>query len=106
MNILAVCGKGKKRSKTAEFLFRNNNEIRVRAVGLSENSLRKVTINDIEWAEVILVMEQKHKSRLVGLFTGAKFSRIEVAEIEDRYEYMDPELCEILLKKIEGLITI
>jgi hypothetical protein len=27
-----VCGKGKKRSKTAEFLFRNNNAIKVKVV--------------------------------------------------------------------------
>jgi len=105
MNILAVCGKGKKRSKTAEFLFRNNNEAKVRAVGLSENSLRRATIKDIEWAEVILVMEEKHKSRLKKLFAEIKLPRIEVAEIEDRYKYMDPELCDLLSRKISEIIT-
>lgn len=40
-NILVVCGRNKIRSRTAEYLFKNDVRFNIRSVGLSSNSERK-----------------------------------------------------------------
>ena len=45
-NILVVCGRNKKRSRTAEYIFKNDNRFNIRSVGLSSKSDRKISEND------------------------------------------------------------
>lgn len=60
---------------------------------------------DIRWADVIIVMEQKHKNRLVAEFTRLlNHKPIHVLEILDEYKYMDPELVEILEDSVGGCL--
>ncbi len=56
---------------------------------------------DIHWADVIVVMEQKHKNRLVAEFTRLlEHKPIHVLDIPDEYKYMDPELVEMLEESV------
>jgi len=103
-NILVVCGRNKKRSKTAEYIFRNDNRINIRSVGLSKTSERKINIKDIEWANLILAMENKHKLRIADTFGEINIPKIIVLNIPDQYEYLDPELVAILTVKINDII--
>jgi len=60
---------------------------------------------DVRWADVIIVMEQKHKNRLVAEFTRLLDHKpIHVLEIPDEYKYMDPELVEILEDSVGGCL--
>lgn len=60
---------------------------------------------DIRWADVIVVMEQKHKSRLVAEFTRLlEHKPIHVLDIPDEYKYMDPGLVEILKESVGGCL--
>jgi predicted protein tyrosine phosphatase len=55
----------------------------------------------LEWAELIVVMERAHRSRLSKRFRrslGGK--RIVCLDIPDDYEYMDPALIELLERKV------
>jgi len=45
-NILVVCGRNKKRSRTAEYIFKNDNRFNIRSAGLSPKSDRKISEND------------------------------------------------------------
>lgn len=56
--LLVVCGRNKRRSRTAEFLFKNDNRFSLRSVGLSPKSERKITANDLRWADRIFVMDE------------------------------------------------
>lgn len=103
-NILVVCGRNKIRSKTAEYLFRNDDRINIRSVGLSPTSSRKINHQDFEWASLILVMENKHKSRILKTYENIKMPKILVLNIKDEYQYLDHELCEILKTKINDII--
>jgi predicted protein tyrosine phosphatase len=103
-NILVVCGRNKIRSKTAEHIFKNDERINIRSVGLSTTSNRKIKIKDIEWANLILVMENKHKSRIVNTYKNVEIPKIIVLEIGDEYKYLDKELCKILKSKIDDII--
>ena len=70
----------------------------------TENSARiRVTEKMIQWAEVIFVMEKKHKQRLVEKFPDAmKDKRVEVLDIPDDYQFLDPELAEMIRLGVQG----
>ena len=104
-NILVVCGRNKKRSKTAEQIFKNDNRINIKSAGLSSSSERKIGIKDIKWANYILVMENKYKERINDSYKEMTIPKIYVLDIRDNYEYMDPELCELLKIKINNVIN-
>ena len=46
-NILVVCGRNKRRSRTAEHIFKNDSRFNIRSVGLSPKSDRKISEKDI-----------------------------------------------------------
>lgn len=56
-NILVICGRNKKRSRTAEHIFKNDYRFSIRSAGLSPKSERKISENDLNWADLVLVME-------------------------------------------------
>lgn len=103
-NILVVCGKNKRRSKTAECLFKNDSRINIRSVGLSTKSERKISEKDLIWASLILVMETDHRARIKELYRYMKLSKIIVLNIPDRYNFMDSELVELLTQGINSAI--
>lgn len=104
-NILIVCGRNKIRSKTAEHIFRNDNRFNIHSVGLSAVSNKKIKIKDIEWANYILVMEDKYKARIIDNYKEIIKPKIFVLDVSDDYEYMDAELCEVLRIKINNIIS-
>ena len=96
-NVLFICSRNQWRSPTAETVWRMHPAISVRSAGTSPNARKTVGPADVRWADVIFVMEQKHKNRLVAEFTRLLDHKpIHVLEIPDEYKYMDPELVEIL----------
>jgi protein-tyrosine phosphatase len=103
-NILVVCGKNKKRSKTAEQIFKKDPRIYIRSVGLSPKSERKISENDLNWADLVFVMEQDHLLKIKDLFDYLDLPEIEVLDIEDEYEYMDEDLVEILTDRINDTL--
>lgn len=106
-NVLFICSRNQWRSPTAETVFRKYDGIQVRSAGTSPRARRTVNVKDIRWADLILVMEQKHKNRIKAEFTQiVQFKRIEVLDIPDDYKYMDPELIEILESAVPPFLEI
>lgn len=102
MNILFVCTFNKYRSLTAEHIFKNNQNYTVRSAGTALRARRRVTKEDVNWADIIYVMEQKHTEILLDRFpTQAMSKDIINLEIEDVYPYMDPELVQILQDSVQ-----
>ena len=105
LNILFVCSRNQWRSPTGERVWRREPGVSVRSAGTSRRAKRPLTIADIHWADLIFVMEEKHKSRLLATFRqAATFKRIHVLDIPDDYQFMDPELVELLREKCAPLI--
>jgi predicted protein tyrosine phosphatase len=97
MNILFVCSRNKWRSYTAETIFKNSQEHEVRSAGTENDARIRVTEKLILWADLIFVMEKRHRERLKDKFvTSIHEKEIIVLDIPDDYQYMDPELIEIL----------
>jgi predicted protein tyrosine phosphatase len=57
------------RSPTAEQVWRKDPRVLARSTGTSPNARHTISAADIQWADVILVMEEKHKSRIKAEFT-------------------------------------
>jgi predicted protein tyrosine phosphatase len=104
-NILFICSRNQWRSPTAEQIWRKHPMLSVRSGGTSPSARRKVSEDDVRWADVIFVMEEKHKSRLVTEFTSLiKNKTIHVLDIPDEYKYMDPELVGQLEQAVGALL--
>jgi len=104
-NVLFICSRNQWRSPTAEQIWRKHPLVSVRSAGTSPNARRKVSVEDVRWADVILVMEEKHKSRLVAEFTRLLEDKpIHVLDIPDEYKYMDPELVEELRQSVGAIL--
>ena len=101
MNILFVCSRNQWRSPTAETLFRRQPGIQVRSGGTSPRARHTVSAQDIAWADIIMVMENKHKRRLQAAFPAAlTHKKIVVLDIADDYRYMDAELVVLLQQSV------
>ena len=105
-NILVLCGRNKKRSRTAEYIFKNDNRFNIRSAGLSPKSDRKVSENDLNWAHLIFVMEQEQKAKVYAIYKHLELPPIKVLNIKDEYEFLDDELIHTLTEKINDTLQI
>ncbi|QIR27483.1 low molecular weight protein tyrosine phosphatase family protein [Kluyvera genomosp. 3] len=97
MNVLFICSRNQWRSPTAEQVFRRYPSLAVLSAGTSRNAKKRVSIELLQWADVLCVMEQKHKNRLVAQYGRIiAFKPLHVLDIPDDYLFMDPELIAIL----------
>lgn len=106
LNVLFVCSRNQWRSPTAERIFRDSNRFNVRSAGTSSSARRRVSERDLEWADVILVMESKHRDALRESFGPCtRGAKILVLEIPDEYQFMEPELIEQLRTRVDALLN-
>ena len=105
LNVLFICSRNQWRSPTAEQMWRKHPAVAARSAGTSPNARHTVSADDIHWARVILVMEEKHKSRLKAEFTRLLENKpIHVLDIPDEYKYMDPELVDMLEQSVNSIL--
>lgn len=99
-NLLFVCSRNQWRSPTGEIVFRQKGYI-TRSAGTSPNAKHTINSSDIEWADIIFLMEQKHKDILVANFQRLlQYKNICVLDIPDEYKAMDVEL----IRELEGIV--
>ena len=104
---LFICGKNQLRSPTAENIFSNIEGLEVRSAGINEDAEYKVTIEDMDWADIIFVMEKKQKEKLVKKFNRfLKGKKVAVLDIPDEYGYMDEKLITLLKDKMKKWIDL
>jgi predicted protein tyrosine phosphatase len=101
--LLFVCTANQHRSRTAEDLYRSDPRYEVQSAGThtyADNpEERQVTREMVEWADVILVMEERHRSALAERFSECR-PRIVVLNIPDWYYRGDPRLVQILRRRL------
>jgi predicted protein tyrosine phosphatase len=96
MKVLFVCSRNQWRSPTAEQVFRRHPSLNVRSAGTSRNAKKRVSCELLQWADVICVMEQKHKNRLEAEYGRIiAYKPLHVLDIPDDYLFMEPRLIEI-----------
>lgn len=105
LNVLFVCSKNQWRSPTAEAIYRDDPRISVRSCGTASAAVRPIREGDLAWADMVLVMEQKHRSRVLADYPGpTKFLPIHVLDIPDEYGYMDTALIQLIRSAADPLI--
>lgn len=105
-NILVVCGQNKRRSRTAEHIFKNDGRFNIRSAGLSPKSEKKISENDLNWADLVFVMETGQRAKIWELYRHLDLPRIEILNIPDDYEFMNEELVEMLTDIINDTLKI
>ncbi len=92
MNLLFVCSRNQWRSPTAEKVYKQKG-YSTRSGGTSPRAKHSISTADINWADVIFVMEKKHKTMLRAKFMRALNNKtIHILDIPDEYRYMDADL--------------
>jgi predicted protein tyrosine phosphatase len=100
-NILFICSRNKLRSPTAETVFCGRDGWDVRSAGLAGDAAVPVSAEDLEWADLVFVMERAHLRKLREQFRKSlKHQRVVCLDIPDEYDYMDEELVRILERKV------
>jgi len=101
MNLLFVCGKNRLRSPTAEQVFSEYPNVNAVGAGTNSDALTPVSGDLIEWADIILVMESSHRIKVTNKFSDLlKGKKLVVLDIPDNYEFMQPELVELLKERV------
>lgn len=110
MNVLFVCSANKDRSATAEELARKlYPEHEYDSAGTNQKlcfhyGTQYICLDQLNWADLILVMENKHKKAILQTFGTNHGKKINPLHIRDHFEYGNSTLKEILKEKFKALL--
>lgn len=103
--ILFICSRNKKRSPTAEDIYSEFPNLETRSAGLNRDAEYILSSEDLEWADLVFVMEKTHLKNLERLYSlHIQNKRVICLNIPDKYGYGDAELIKILRKKADPFI--
>ena len=93
LKALFVCSRNRLRSPTAEAVFATWPGVEPDSAGLADDADVLLSVEQIEWADIILVMERSHRTRLSRRFRRhLNGKRVVCLDIPDDYSFMQPEL--------------
>lgn len=102
--ILFVCTINRMRSATAHEIFKDNTRFHVNSAGTDSGAARVLTQELLDWADSVIVMEKHHRNMIRKKFPETyKSKKIVCLYIPDEYDFMQPELIEILKYKFEDV---
>jgi len=106
-HLLFICSRNKWRSLTAEKLYRNFPGYSAKSAGTEPGSRQRITEGLLGWADLIFVMERKHRDYLRAKFSEAiAGKRVICLRIPDDYAYNDPELIDLLKANLSPYISV
>jgi predicted protein tyrosine phosphatase len=104
--LLFICGANKLRSPTAEHVFSTWTDVETDSAGLNVISEQQLSSEQIEWADIIFVMEKSQRSKVSTRFRKyLKGKRIVCLDISDNYAFMDPALVRLLEARVKPFMT-
>lgn len=100
-HLLFICSRNQLRSPTAETVFAEMPGVDADSAGVDNDATVPLSPEQVEWADIIFLMEKKHREKLSRKFKRhLKHQRIIVLGIPDNYDYMDPALVALLKTKV------
>lgn len=101
INLLFLCSRNRLRSPTAEQVFARHPSVETASAGLAPDAEEACSVELVEWADIIFVMEKAHRSKLQRRFgKHLKRARVVCLDIPDDYAFMQPELVALLERKV------
>jgi predicted protein tyrosine phosphatase len=99
--LLFVCSANKLRSPTAEQVFSTWPDVDVDSAGLNASADVQLSTEQVDWADIIFVMEKAHRKKLSAKFRKhLNGKRIVCLDIPDDYDFMDPVLVQLLEARV------
>ena len=106
LKILFVCTVNRMRSATAHQVFQDDPRFEVRSAGTDPSANTVLSIELLDWADSIVVMETHHRNTIRKHFPAVyQNKRIVCLYIPDEYDYMDAGLIELLKHKVTDVYT-
>jgi predicted protein tyrosine phosphatase len=103
--ILFVCWANMDRSPTAERLLRDRKGFEVSSAGIWRYARRPLSRQLLDWADLVLVMEEKHRDAVLKLSPRAA-DKVVILGIPDIYARDDPALVQLLKSKISEQLIV
>ena len=95
-----ICSRNRLRSPTAEQLFAGPHT-ETDSAGLAPDAECMLSAEQVEWADLIFVMEARHRAALKQRFaTALRGKKLVCLDIPDRYDFMQPQLVTLLEKRV------
>jgi predicted protein tyrosine phosphatase len=105
--LLFICSRNKWRSRTAEELCQDVPGFVAKSAGTEPGSRQRVTEGLIGWADLIFVMEAKHRDYLRTKFPQAiEDKRVICLRIPDNFTFNDPDLIDILKANLSSYLPL
>jgi predicted protein tyrosine phosphatase len=103
--LLFVCGANKLRSPTAKHIFSTWPDVETDSAGLNAISEQQLSSEQVEWADIIFVMEKSQRSKVSKQFRKyLKGKRFICLDIPDSYAFMDAELVRLLETRVKPFL--
>jgi predicted protein tyrosine phosphatase len=101
LNVLFICAKNRLRSPTAEQVFADWPGVATASAGVNRDAVNPVSPELLEWAELILVMESRHRRKQAEKFRKQLGNTpVYSLNIADDYTYMEPALVQLLQQRV------
>ena len=98
--VLFICSRNRLRSPTAESMFAAP-DIETDSAGLAPDADCVLSAEQIEWADLIFVMEKQHRAKLRQRFAASlRGKKVVCLDVPDRFQFMQPELVTLLQQKV------
>ncbi|MFT5301643.1 MAG: putative protein tyrosine phosphatase [Mariniblastus sp.] len=106
LNVLFVCSMNQWRSPTAEKVYADRPFVNVRSRGTNRKANQTIRPRDLDWADIVIVMEQRHRQRLQNEYPShLKFKTLFVLDIPDEYQFMDADLIGQLTTAVDAILA-
>jgi predicted protein tyrosine phosphatase len=97
LKVLFLCTQNRIRSPTAEQIFAKWPGVETDSAGLHSSAAVVLSPEQIAWADLIVVMENRHRTLLSkGYRARLKGKRVVCVDVPDKYRFMDPALIAVL----------
>ena len=102
---LFLCSRNRLRSPTAERVFASWPDVETDSAGLAPDAVTPLSADQLEWADIVFVMEKRHRVKLARTFKAQlKTKRVVCLDIPDDYGFMDQALVNLLIAKAGPLL--
>jgi predicted protein tyrosine phosphatase len=102
-NLLFVCSANIDRSPTGEAIYSRDPRFRVKSAGTSAYARRRVSSELLDWADLILVMEDGHRELILRNFPRTDASKIHCLDVADDFRFMEAELAGRIRNQAENI---
>ena len=107
LRVLFVCSRNRLRSPTAEAVVAGWPGVAALSAGTAPDAEARVSLDLVEWADVVVAFEPRHRRRLAAQFGEAlRDTRVVVLGIPDDFAFMDPGLVDTLRQRLPGVLGV